>query len=77
MHADADWYFAARERSRDLAHQLVRLEDLARSFDVRGDYVRADQVRWDRNTLREERSDLMREIWHSRRVGPPTRYVAR
>jgi len=71
----ADWYLAARERCHALAVELVRLDRLAAMFESEGQYVRADRVRFDRESVREDRSKLMREVWRRRRVLLPNRRV--
>lgn len=68
---EADWYLAARERCHALAVELVRLEQLATAFESAGQYTRADQVRFDRDSVREDRSLLMRELWRRRRTVAP------
>jgi len=67
----ADWYLAARERCHALAVEIVRLDRLADSFEAAGQYTRADQVRFDRDLVREDRSRLMREVWRHRRISVP------
>jgi hypothetical protein len=68
-----DWYLAARERCHALAVELVRLDHLAAMFESEGQYLRADRVRFDRESVREDRSKLMREVWRKRRVLVPRR----
>jgi hypothetical protein len=72
----ADWYLAARERCHALAVEMVRLDHLADAFEAAGQYTRSDQVRFDRESVREDRSKLMREIWRHRRVLAPRRVHA-
>jgi len=69
----ADWYLSARERCHALALELVRMDRLAESFELAGAYPKADQVRFDRDELRHERSRLLREIWRRRRITAPRR----
>jgi len=73
----ADWYLAARERCHALAVEIVRLDHLADAFESAGQYTRADQVRFDRESVREDRSKLLREVWRKRRVSAPPRRPVR
>jgi len=73
----ADWYLAARERCHALAVEMVRLDHLAAVFESEGQYVRADRVRFDRESVREDRSKLLREVWRKRRVSAPPRRPVR
>jgi hypothetical protein len=54
---------------------MVRLDHLADAFEAAGQYTRSDQVRFDRESVREDRSKLMREVWRRRRVLLPNRRV--
>ena len=71
MTRHADWYLAARERCDDLAREMVRLDRVAADFDANGEYTRAQRVSWVRQEVQDERSELLRELWQSRRIHVP------
>jgi len=53
-------------RLRELARQMVTLENAARWAESRGDYAQAGELMARREELQVKRSRLMRDLWFPR-----------
>lgn len=55
--------------TRDLAHEMVKLEEMARLYEHQRAYVAAGTC-WELyHEVRQRRSDLLRQQWELRRAG--------
>ena len=52
---------------RQLARDMIRMEDWARDAAERRRFDRVAELRWQRELALERRSRLMREFWRNRR----------
>jgi hypothetical protein len=55
-----------RQECRDLAREMVRLEEWAREAYDKHRFVRVGELHSQREDVQAHRSELMREVWHAR-----------
>jgi hypothetical protein len=65
-----------RQEIRELAYDMVQLEQWAREAYARRNWMRVGELNSQRDELRERRSALMREVWKPRRSRYATRRQA-
>lgn len=62
-----DVYIDLRERVRELARDMVRLEMEARRAYWRNDFVRVGDLHSEREQVQQHRSELLRQVWQMQR----------
>jgi hypothetical protein len=63
-----DVYVQMRQQCRELAHEMVMLEEWAREAHQRRQWIRVGELHGQREEVQRHRSALMRELWREERL---------